>query len=75
MIVSLKNKIIGYGLIIIGIISVIIPLWYSFIYLDESELTVEVGLITIVMVTGVSVYSVIFGYGKLQNKSLLESLK
>ena len=75
MIVLLKNKIIGYGLIIIGIISVIIPLWYSFIYLDESELTVEVGLITIVMVTGVSVYSVIFGYGKLQNKSLLESLK
>ena len=75
MIVLLKNKIIGYSLIIIGIISVIIPLWYSFIYLDESELTVEVGLITIVMVTGVSVYSVIFGYGKLQNKSLLESLK
>ncbi len=69
------NVILGNLLIMLSGLSVIIPLWYVYYLIPENELTLELGLLVIIFVTGVAPFSIIFGNGKLQNKSFEECLK
>lgn len=69
------NFIIGNFLIMLGGLSVVIPLWYAYFLIPKELITFEIGLLVIIFVTGVAPYSVIFGNGKLQNKTFEECLK
>lgn len=57
-----RRLVLGSIMMFIGGLLGISTLYYTFFYIDESELTFELGIVVIIIISGITPYLICFGY-------------